>query len=222
MATSKPRHVFVLRHGERSDQYPERALPYDLPHDTSLTELGHLQALKSAERLRKMISPEATVHLVSSPFLRCLETAGPVAAAFNVPIHIEESLGEWLSPMCVDECPFDGLSHLVKSAEEMNRITKGQPWVANDHSFRPEFPEDMDTGFARYIRAFDMYVQKVTEDVLVIVTHLFTLEVLANHLTKRNMELVYPGYCKLSHLVLEDDEYKLKLDSDYSHAPQSQ
>jgi transcription factor C subunit 7 len=183
--------------------------------------LGHLQAKKSAERLRAMISPESKVHLVSSPFLRCLETASPIADLFNVPIHIEESLCEWLGASVIDEDPLDSLSHLVKSHEEMSRITKGAAWVVNSHSFRPEYPEDIDSGVVRMKRALDLYTLKTTEDVLIIVTHLFTLEALASEYLGRDIELVYPGYCKLSQLELIGEDYRLVLDSDYSHAPQS-
>ena len=84
---------YLIRHGER-----------DTPHDflpgqaagIRLTELGRLQA----ERIAAHLKHESIHHIFSSPLERAVETAGPLAREFKVPVQLSAALteldfGEW-------------------------------------------------------------------------------------------------------------------------------
>lgn len=71
---------FLIRHG---DKFP-------IPPDPGLNELGHTQAQKTAEFLKKF--PIQTI--LTSPLKRAQETAKYTAKALNVPVQTEAKLRE--------------------------------------------------------------------------------------------------------------------------------
>ncbi|GAA0622384.1 histidine phosphatase family protein [Sporichthya brevicatena] len=79
--------VHLVRHGEVHN--PEGVLYGRLP-DFHLSELGR----KMAERVAESFAGKDIAAVVSSPLERAQETAAPVAAAFDLPIHIDERLIE--------------------------------------------------------------------------------------------------------------------------------
>lgn len=48
---NKPKHVFMVRHGERADHRPELNIKYPLPFDPPLTPDGFVQALGTGKYL---------------------------------------------------------------------------------------------------------------------------------------------------------------------------
>lgn len=96
------RAIWLARHGNRLDfddpEWAKRALrPYDPP----LSPEGRRQAEAMAARLAR--APIA--QLFSSPFLRCVETAAPIAERIGIPIRIERGLSEWLNSEWFSEPP---------------------------------------------------------------------------------------------------------------------
>ncbi|GAB0489205.1 hypothetical protein MMPV_000422 [Pyropia vietnamensis] len=85
---------FIARHGERVDHvdpsWPTRA---DWPEDPDLTPAGLVQARELGERLRG----EGVSVVFTSPFLRTIQTAHAVADVLDVPLVVEDGLGEWLN-----------------------------------------------------------------------------------------------------------------------------
>jgi 8-oxo-dGTP diphosphatase len=78
--------LYIVRHakaGSRSDwRGDDRLRP--------LTPKGHLQSERIADRLATVAIGE----LVSSPFLRCVETLQPLAARIDAAVRTDERLGE--------------------------------------------------------------------------------------------------------------------------------
>jgi broad specificity phosphatase PhoE len=88
------RVIWIARHASRLDfSDPEWAQGSSRPHDPPLSPAGRLEAEALACRLARA----SIAHLFSSPFLRCVETAQPVAARLGLPIKIEPALSEWLN-----------------------------------------------------------------------------------------------------------------------------
>ena len=79
--------VHVMRHGEVHN--PEGILYGRLP-DYHLSERGQAQAAAVAEWLAK----RDIIYVVASPLERAQETAAPIAAKHNLPIHVDDSLIE--------------------------------------------------------------------------------------------------------------------------------
>lgn len=91
---ARPTYLFLIRHGENA--WTERGALAGRTPAVALNEKGQAQAQQVAERLREQ--PLAAVY--SSPLLRCLQTARPLAAALQLPVLVEPGIlevdyGEW-------------------------------------------------------------------------------------------------------------------------------
>lgn len=92
--TFRANTVWIARHADRLDfADPSWFATAERPYDTPLSPQGHLQAERLAQRLRG----EPIAHVLSSPFLRTMETAEPIARALDLPIKIDGGFSEWLS-----------------------------------------------------------------------------------------------------------------------------
>jgi broad specificity phosphatase PhoE len=117
-SAEKPeRGIWIVRHGARLDFHdPEWARTASRPHDPPLSSAGRGQAQKLALRLARA----RLVHLFSSPFLRCLETAAPIADRTGIEIRVERGLCEWLNAEWFTELP--RLLPVSASARRFRRI----------------------------------------------------------------------------------------------------
>jgi len=91
--------VAVVRHGERLDStpawssYPERNL---WPMDPPLTEEGHIGSREVGHHLQHDL-PEGSDPfevIISSPYLRCAESACQIARVLKIPVVFDRDLGE--------------------------------------------------------------------------------------------------------------------------------
>jgi phosphohistidine phosphatase SixA len=78
--------IFLIRHAEAGDRdrwtAPDELRP--------LTRGGRLQAARVAERF----ADESLVQVMSSPFLRCVQTVAPLAAARSLSVELRDDLAE--------------------------------------------------------------------------------------------------------------------------------
>ena len=89
------RRIFVARHGSRLDvEDPAWAEQDPRPWDPPLAPRGRGQARRLAARL----ADKGVDFIFSSPFLRALETAEPLADILDLPLRVEPGLSEWLTP----------------------------------------------------------------------------------------------------------------------------
>lgn len=79
--------VHLVRHGRA-------AAAWDVDPDPPLSEQGLAQALRVASRF----SARGPLRVVSSPLLRCRQTAFPLATAWGVDVHLEPRVAEIPSP----------------------------------------------------------------------------------------------------------------------------
>jgi broad specificity phosphatase PhoE len=101
-AETAERTLWIARHARRRDfDDPEWARRAPRPHDPPLSAAGRRQARALADRLAGV----GMAHLFSSPFLRCVETAAPIAERLGVAIRIERGLSEWLNAEWFPEPP---------------------------------------------------------------------------------------------------------------------
>jgi len=118
----------LIRHG--SNDFLPRALAGRLPN-VHLNGQGRVEAERVAERLKS--APICQIY--SSPMERCIETAGPLARALNLPVQISEAFnevdfGEWMGaelttvqkdPRWRQWIAFRG-SHVIPGGETMVQI----------------------------------------------------------------------------------------------------
>lgn len=83
--------MFFIRHGERADNCPKERYDVINHYDPHLTVVGREQSKKTGASLRKLLKLKklTKVIILSSPFLRCLQTAQEIANELgSTEIHI--------------------------------------------------------------------------------------------------------------------------------------
>ncbi|EME28307.1 phosphoglycerate mutase family protein, putative [Galdieria sulphuraria] len=192
----KGRKLWLVRHGERMDHVDEiwkqkAKNPYDPP----LTERGRKQAWELAGELSK----EQVDVIISSPFLRCVQTAVIIAEKCGLEIKIEPGATEWLN-----EEWFGPTIPEWKSLEELR-----DQFPAIDVTYQPIFiPKHPETRFSLKERARKTMMSLTQERYplqnILVVTHGASVEVLALGLyPKRPVDWV--TYCCLTELVEQDN-----------------
>jgi 8-oxo-dGTP diphosphatase len=77
--------IYLVRHAQAGERHDT-----DDDHLRPLTDAGRNQAAHLAERFAAIPVPR----VVSSPFVRCVQTVAPVAAAHQLPVERSETLAE--------------------------------------------------------------------------------------------------------------------------------
>ena len=89
------RKLIVCRHAHKNDYaLPEEKVQNTLLHDQPITPLGYRQVEELTAAVLSEIPEGASVHIVSSPFIRCIQTIISVANALALPVHLELGFGE--------------------------------------------------------------------------------------------------------------------------------
>jgi len=99
--------IFLVRHAKAAD----RDLWTGADTDRPLVDRGRSQA----ERLARALAPERPALVASSPSLRCVETAEPLAGALGVRVEPDDRLGYDGADLAafVDACVRDHAGHAV-------------------------------------------------------------------------------------------------------------
>lgn len=195
--------IFVVRHGERADQaYDQTLLNIELKYDPPLTEIGKAQSLKTGNKIRSLVeegyhkglinTPNPQYVVVSSPFLRCLQTAYHMLEAFGKEsiyentIFYEEGLCEFLKEGAFDN---ETLKNLIIRQRTKDEIQKNIPYKIREglvqeqeHFVSPKYPETALLGYDRveacYSKLVDHFMKNLNSNgdkVLIIVTHAFAV-----------------------------------------------
>lgn len=87
--------VYMVRHGARVD----RESHHWTPRKGRARDDAHLSAggLQSSHQLAERFKDIPLTHIVSSPYLRCIQTMAPIALAKKIPIKVEPGICEVLS-----------------------------------------------------------------------------------------------------------------------------
>eukprot|EP00413_Alexandrium_margalefii_P045671 CAMPEP_0204596624 /NCGR_PEP_ID=MMETSP0661-20131031/53344_1 /ASSEMBLY_ACC=CAM_ASM_000606 /TAXON_ID=109239 /ORGANISM="Alexandrium margalefi, Strain AMGDE01CS-322" /LENGTH=205 /DNA_ID=CAMNT_0051607243 /DNA_START=28 /DNA_END=642 /DNA_ORIENTATION=+ len=94
------RDVYLTRHGARIDKEDYnwlRKAGHGRRDDPHLSPSGEQGALELALRMKEINAETPISHVVSSPFVRCVQTARPVAEVLGLPIKIEPGICEVLT-----------------------------------------------------------------------------------------------------------------------------
>lgn len=87
--------LYLVRHGRA-------AAGWDTSIDPPLDRRGRIQADDVAGRLAELLAGEAPIDIVSSPLLRCRQTAAPLAQRWNTGVAVETAVQELPSPEGVE------------------------------------------------------------------------------------------------------------------------
>jgi len=202
--------VWVVRHGDRFDfdvGDEKWGVVAQRRNDPPLSDLGNLQASEMAKALVSEGRPDRRVtSIISSPFLRCLETANPIAGATGLPIKVDHSLFE---VVFTDEfMPF-----LTERAAYFPRIE-----LHYESVFKPpngeKFPEEC---LERYGRAAEQLVAKFKDESIVVVTHAAGVSAIVSALLKVPCKELSPvAPCSLFLLDRDSVDQEWRLSDKYN------
>mmetsp|Transcript_28156 Transcript_28156/g.32813 ORF Transcript_28156/g.32813 Transcript_28156/m.32813 type:complete len:303 (-) Transcript_28156:241-1149(-) len=171
--------MFIVRHGDRWDYaHPEWKESAERIGDPPLSTLGHRQAREVGQYLDKIFVKETIqaedVVLVSSPFLRCIQTSNELVSEFR---HTKGDLAETMH-IKPENCIFEfdlhnnGLHGSLPTLEERKNYFPRLDETHNKCSHTPSLPEDKDKFLQRCDDAIThLQRQYSSSKVLIVVTH---------------------------------------------------
>jgi broad specificity phosphatase PhoE len=178
----------IVRHGDRMDhfeeeweKYPER---YRYPNDAPLTENGRVHAYGTGDVLSAHVAKVGPpfAFIVSSPYLRCAQTACCIAEKLSLPVQFDLDLGEVFDQNSMrgdvshkrQHRPPAELERLLRNdfpTVQINRDHKSQKLSIRGHL--QKFPEPLERAKMRFRHKVDMLVQQAATELvsIIIVTH---------------------------------------------------
>jgi len=152
------RTIWIVRHMHRQDTgNPHWRTQATYPDDPDLSPQGHEQA----QRLGQFFENHPLDHIFSSPFLRAISTAWPVAQRQQLPIKLENGLGEFLN---IETFPTPPQRH------DRTTIAQRFPLIDPDYQSRltPVFPEEDLAAIARASQVAAQLVQEFPGNILMV------------------------------------------------------
>lgn len=195
----KKRVIWIMRHGIRQDNIdPNWAKTAKMPDDPPLAQEGRLQAIDTG----KFLSNQDVQLIYSSPFLRCIQTAGLIADIIKVPIRVEYGLCEALFTKWFSKMP--DLSSITELKKEIE-------WV--DETYKsvviPSFPEnEVKDTWERCARTMQKILTETTGNIL-LVGHGASVAGMIEALTGTNENANY-GLCGLNRIEATETGWILR------------
>ena len=152
------RTIWIVRHMHRQDTgNPHWRTQATYPDDPDLSPQGHEQA----QRLGQFFENHPLDHIFSSPFLRAISTAWPVAQRQQLPIKLENGLGEFLN---IETFPTPPQRH------DRTTIAQRFPLIDPDYQSRltPVFPEEDLAAIARASQVAAQLIQEFPGNILMV------------------------------------------------------
>lgn len=202
--------VWIARHGNRLDFVnPEWFNTARRRYDPPLSEDGFIQAQELGQRLKN----QNISHIISSPFLRTIQTANEVAEVLDLPIKLEAGLSEWFNPDWMDSHPETHPQEFL--AEKYPRIDWSYQSLVT-----PSYPETQVKINRRTKQTASKLINKFSEDIL-LVGHGASVLGITRGLVSGNPTFKVP-LCSLTQVVCHAGDSELTLQTDTSHLSQTE
>lgn len=166
--------IYLLRHGFRSNWLPKPhpESPTGIEADVLLAEHGLEQADELSEYFqtnKELIKPQL---IISSPFIRCIQTIRPLSKALDLEIVIERGVGEWFKKeRAVEKTIIDGKSELTvplpANLELLQKVFAGDELNMNKYwntyipNIKGESQQDIQE---RAFEALPLIIKKIEEE----------------------------------------------------------
>lgn len=207
--------LFVVRHGERVDfsfDPKEKSRTYN-QYDPPLTSIGLKQSSITGAFLENSMKGKLPI-IITSPFLRCVQTALQIADSFGQiyenTIFYEELLGEMLHRTWFPYNVNESLS--IKSSKPKGKYEFVNGFInkKGTEGFLPQYPENFLDFFKRVqkcaeliaVRFFKEFDEK--EHFLIIVTHGYAVQVLLRNYGAMQ-KLQNTEYCSITQIRLKNE-----------------
>lgn len=176
--------IYMVRHGRA-------AAGWNVDPDPGLDELGRAQALQVATRLSSL----GPLPVLSSPLLRCQQTAFPLATAWKQDVRIESLVGEIPSPKGYElENRVEWLREAMSGTWEQVAQTSGAHYRAyRDDVARLVQSLRTDTVIFSHFIAINAVIGAATDDDRVVIRHLDNCSVSVFDVSDEGLSLVEMG-----------------------------
>lgn len=161
-----PRTLWLARHANRQDFVdPDWHATADRPHDPGLSSDGEVQA----QQLASHVAALGIDRILTSPFLRTVQTAHRVGEATDRAVHLEPGLGEWLNTNWFDVPP---------ETLPGSTLRRRFPTVDLSHTacVHPTYPESKTETFERIGAAVRCLATRYAAETLLLVGHGITVQ----------------------------------------------
>jgi len=201
-------HTFWLaRHANRQDfADPDWAATADRPHDPGLSDDGVEQAKQLARRTTDL----QIDHILSSPFLRTVQTAHYAAEVLDTALFLEPGLGEWLNADWFAAPP---------NTRSASSLRTRFPRIDPDHSAcrTPTFPESKHRALARLGATGRCLADRYPDATLLLVGHGITVQGILRGLI--GSDVPDPGcpLASLTKVVYNGTGWSLEIRNDTRH-----
>lgn len=200
------RTLYLVRHGQRIDAVNKQwHKDGDNKYDPYLSQLGVWQAQRLGERLQGNVID----HIISSPYLRALQTAQAVAEQLGMPFVVEAGVGEWMGRAMMAQAPAIPLA-----------ATRAERFANMDTSYSsaidPVWPETVPQVFDRY-RAAMQHLLGAFSSNLLIVGHGRVVTGVPHVLTGKPEHSFKLELAGLTQLTWVDDAWQIQLNGDTTH-----
>ncbi|CCD23460.1 transcription factor TFIIIC subunit TFC7 NDAI_0B04260 [Naumovozyma dairenensis CBS 421] len=205
--------IYIARHGYRSNWLPHGPYPpppTGIDSDVPLAEHGLQQARELAHYLLSIENqPEL---LFTSPFYRCVQTSEPIMNLLEIPMYVDNGIGEWYMPtrpIIPTPANYETLNHFFPG-----KIQEG--WEASIiPSDKGETEDDI---FIRCKKFWPIFIDAVEKkfpnvETILLVTHAATKIALGLNLLKLDScrdpidsegNLIRSGSCSLDKYEVKD------------------
>lgn len=223
--------IFLTRHGERSDFLNEDFHDKTKYLDAPLTSLGHDQAKTTGKEIKKIVyklveekklPAKPQFMILSSPFLRTIETAAGIAEAFDPDelydksIFVQNGCSECLYWYPSDPMNDIEFAKLGSDAFYDKYSISVRPGFFDESLFvQAKFPEGKDDFIARvqkfYAVLFELYMERLAKEgvVLIIATHGWGIKGMLQYV-KGYDESKSIDYCSLSAIYYEKPDLSVE------------
>jgi len=174
--------MILMRHSERLDhvdpQYRRSSAGSVFPFDAPITaERGVAIAKKAAQKVASVRAKAPFIAVATSPYRRCVETAAEVAKLMNLPIILDQELGEvWGACMPPVPNPWRRPLELEKMISKLgvrclNPLDEHGGILVYGRA--PSWPEELEVAHGRFIVRVQRYLHMSAKSQknFIIVTH---------------------------------------------------
>jgi len=164
--------LVIVRHSERLDHvdtsYKETDEGRLWPFDTPLTENGIRLARSVGAELAEVHKQAQFTMIASSPYRRCLQTTAEIAKVLNIPVVIDQEIGEvWSEDMPSEFPPHRSPMELLEMTKTLGiqiRNPKLPQGGIKLFGKPPKWPETIKDGHHRCIVRTNTYVQQSAQN----------------------------------------------------------
>jgi len=199
--------IWIARHANRQDfADPEWAETADRPHDPGLSPDG----VEQARQLARRVTALDVDRILSSPFLRAVQTASPAAEALDQPLYLEPGLGEWQNP--------DWFASAAETLSPSTLADRFGPVRTNHDPCRtPDYPESRHASLARIGATGRCLAERFSDETLLLVGHGMTVLGVLHGLI--GSDVPDPGcpLASLTEIVRRDGTWKIRTRNDTTH-----